>query len=492
MFILRVVLHDWPDHYARKILLRLREAARPDTKLLIADFVLPLACREYLESDQSLRNVEGARSALAPAPLLPNLGKASANVYWMDMTVRKWLQLFKRLTYVFKMQAMFNAQERTLREHVALAASSGWKIIKVSTTPGSHFGHLTAVPIPIPPSAYPIYHSTSSRAASSTRPLQISKKDVTHVKRDLKRIERSSSRCGTPTFGSRMRLSSVQEAFAKFGAGFVRARASRSNNGTGAPASKPLPSLKPAVTLVPTPGSKKPRPSPLTAIFPPSVRASPGSPLDRATFPVQESQQKPVARLIKKCASLAQLRTRTPSVDGFFEATHAPPPTPPIAVAANPIPPTSPRGVRLPKLSLNRRSSHAQLLQTNGDCQKFTLAQSPSQSLPSPVEFPVTPSQKARQSTQGGSNPSTFGRTGMTLAGVRRGSPAQPPQASLRQRMGRQPSYDGAFMMPQVDVSTLRSSPRSDAGYGRSRPRAVSTHVLGDEGGFHSTFQRPL
>ena len=452
--------------------------------------MLPLACREYPEQDQSLQNVEGARSALAPAPLLPNLGKASANVYWMDMTVSRRLRFSYTDNSLFKMQAMFNAQERTLREHVMLAASSGWKIIKVSTTPGSHFGHLTAVPIPIPPSTHPINHPRSSRTAPPTKPLKISKKDGAHVRRDLKRIERSSSRCGTPTFGSRMRLSSVQEALAKFGAGIVRSRASRSSSAAGTPASKHVPPLKPAVTLVPTPGTKKPRPSPLIAIFPPSVRASPGSPLDKSSLPVQESQQKPVARLIKKCASLAQLRTRTPSVDGFFEATHAPPPTPPIAVAVNPIPPTSPRGVRLPRLSMKRRSSHAQLLQTNGDSQKFILAQSPDQSLPSPVDFPTTPSQRPRQSTVGGSVPSTFGRTGMTLAGVRRGSAAQPPQTTLRQRMGRQPSYDGAFA--QVDVSTSGTTPRNAVSHGRSRPRAVSTHILSDEGGFRSPIQRPL
>jgi hypothetical protein len=31
---------------------------------------------------------EGAEKMLAPAPLLANLGKASANAYWMDITVR--------------------------------------------------------------------------------------------------------------------------------------------------------------------------------------------------------------------------------------------------------------------------------------------------------------------------------------------------------------------------------------------------------------------
>ena len=41
VFLLRAVLHDWPNEFARQILLQLREAATSDTKLLIADFVLP-------------------------------------------------------------------------------------------------------------------------------------------------------------------------------------------------------------------------------------------------------------------------------------------------------------------------------------------------------------------------------------------------------------------------------------------------------------------
>ena len=48
-FFLRVVLYDWPDDLARRILLNLREAAAPETKLLITDFVLPLACAEALK-----------------------------------------------------------------------------------------------------------------------------------------------------------------------------------------------------------------------------------------------------------------------------------------------------------------------------------------------------------------------------------------------------------------------------------------------------------
>nr|BAA32788.1 Ich1 [Coprinopsis cinerea] len=152
IFLLRVVLHDWPDNYARKILLHLRRAARDDqiheednTKLLLADFVLPLACKETGGSESGLSGIEGVSVGggggtqgqeydSAPAPLLPNLGKASANVYWMDMT----------------MNAMFNSQERTLREIVALTRSAGWRVVRVTQAPGSHFGHIVALPCPIP------------------------------------------------------------------------------------------------------------------------------------------------------------------------------------------------------------------------------------------------------------------------------------------------------------------------------------------------------
>jgi hypothetical protein len=84
-FLLCVVLHDWPGDFARRILLNLREAATPEMKLLIADVVLPLPCAD---SAWGLEGVQGAESVLASWPLLPNLGKASANAYWMDLTVR--------------------------------------------------------------------------------------------------------------------------------------------------------------------------------------------------------------------------------------------------------------------------------------------------------------------------------------------------------------------------------------------------------------------
>lgn len=92
VFLLRVVLHDWSDTFARKILLQLREAAflpnsdgTHGTTLIIADHILPLACVDDFEEGGEM--VEGASKMLAPPPLLANLGKASVNAYWMDMTV---------------------------------------------------------------------------------------------------------------------------------------------------------------------------------------------------------------------------------------------------------------------------------------------------------------------------------------------------------------------------------------------------------------------
>lgn len=79
-----------------RILLHLRQAAGPDTKLLLADYILPLACvDEDIDAtphgDQSKKEIlPGQVRTLAPegSSLLPNLGKANANAYWLDLTVR--------------------------------------------------------------------------------------------------------------------------------------------------------------------------------------------------------------------------------------------------------------------------------------------------------------------------------------------------------------------------------------------------------------------
>ncbi|TCD65381.1 ich1-like protein [Steccherinum ochraceum] len=152
VYLLRVITHDWPDEFVTRILLHLRNAAGPHTKLLIADHLLPLACvdedddghddvpdndAEKLGTKATKEALPGTIRTLAPegSPLLPNLGKANANAYWMDLT----------------MKVTFNSQERTLREIAALTLTAGWKVVHVSRAEGSLFGHIVAVPVDIPP-----------------------------------------------------------------------------------------------------------------------------------------------------------------------------------------------------------------------------------------------------------------------------------------------------------------------------------------------------
>jgi hypothetical protein len=80
--------------------------------------------------------VEGAEKMLAPVLLLANLGKASANTYWMDLRVG---------SVHCQMQVTF-----TLREIVALTLSAGWKVVRITKLPGSLFGHIVAVPVTVP------------------------------------------------------------------------------------------------------------------------------------------------------------------------------------------------------------------------------------------------------------------------------------------------------------------------------------------------------
>ncbi|TFK50530.1 hypothetical protein OE88DRAFT_1645564 [Heliocybe sulcata] len=141
VFLLRVITHDWPDEYARKILLNLRRAALDvqggvKTRLVVADHVLPLACQD-LVVQRGADDGDGLMETRLPSwrpPLLSNLGKASANAYWMDLTMR----------------CIFNSQERTLREMLTLLESAGWKGTVMSRAEGSLFGCVIAEPCGIP------------------------------------------------------------------------------------------------------------------------------------------------------------------------------------------------------------------------------------------------------------------------------------------------------------------------------------------------------
>ncbi|KAF7377920.1 O-methyltransferase [Mycena sanguinolenta] len=365
VFILRVVLHDWPDAFAQRILLRLREAAAPHTKLVLADFVLPLACVDDFgvgegevekggQGREQESQVEGAEKMLAPAPLLANLGKASANAYWMDLT---------KLTGVgIKMQVTFNGQERTLREIVALALSAGWKVVRVTKAPGSLFGHIVAVPV-----AVPVPPQRRARAGSGSAFFDVGMSAAGGAENaetgEMEMVERASSRCGTPTFGSRVDLPSVAEARARFGGGI----GGRRPFATGSRAPPPVP-LKQAPLLT-SPALRKKKPSPLSVAPPPLAPSPNPSSYRPVTSPRPQPAQQPTSPIARR-TSQAPLRTQSQQQ-----------PLAPSPVPRQAPPPPSPMSPRNP---LSRRSSYAHLSQT-----AQSQSQPPSQaSTPTPTPQP--------------------------------------------------------------------------------------------------------
>lgn len=80
VFLLRMILHDWPDKYAIQILQRLRDAAGENTKLVVIDTVLNYACASKGSSANSFHT-------MPPEPLLPNMGAASLLPYNVDLAV---------------------------------------------------------------------------------------------------------------------------------------------------------------------------------------------------------------------------------------------------------------------------------------------------------------------------------------------------------------------------------------------------------------------
>ncbi|KAL1759446.1 S-adenosyl-L-methionine-dependent methyltransferase [Schizophyllum commune] len=112
-FYLRYIIHDWLRDACVKIPRHLSAAASSDTVLVIAEQIVPQPC----PSPDSLV-FDGMNSLDAPAPLLPTLGQAFAEVYLQDF---RW---------------------RTLGEFDELTREAGWKIFDVHQTPESCFSEI--------------------------------------------------------------------------------------------------------------------------------------------------------------------------------------------------------------------------------------------------------------------------------------------------------------------------------------------------------------
>ncbi|KAJ7278706.1 S-adenosyl-L-methionine-dependent methyltransferase, partial [Mycena rebaudengoi] len=125
IFLLRLVLHDWPFDDARKILKHLRAAATPDTVLVILEHVLPYACATWTAADVDVN--------AAPRPLLPNYGAANPLGYGLDILI----------------MTMVNAHERTRTDFERVLESAGWRLQRVVHIDGARgfFLPIHAVPI---------------------------------------------------------------------------------------------------------------------------------------------------------------------------------------------------------------------------------------------------------------------------------------------------------------------------------------------------------
>lgn len=122
------------------------------------------------------------------------------------------------------MHITLDGKERTLREFCALALSAGWRVTRMSRPEGALFAYLVCEPISLSDDAQAIYNAVVLSSELSTvitvpsEPVHHSHVEASRYKRlpalpllSSPVVERSTSSCGTPTFGSRILLPKDEE-----------------------------------------------------------------------------------------------------------------------------------------------------------------------------------------------------------------------------------------------------------------------------------------
>ena len=89
IFFLKNVLHDWSDKYSLKILKQLRDAAAPDTKLVVLEMIIPYTCHD--DAEDIADGIISGVPIKAPNPLLANWGAVNDLAYILDIAVRSFL-----------------------------------------------------------------------------------------------------------------------------------------------------------------------------------------------------------------------------------------------------------------------------------------------------------------------------------------------------------------------------------------------------------------
>lgn len=80
-----MILHDWSDEYSIKILRHLRDAAGPETQLVVVDNIMSYACPASAPANRS--DIPGTTSPALPPPLLSNCGLTGSLAYLTDIQV---------------------------------------------------------------------------------------------------------------------------------------------------------------------------------------------------------------------------------------------------------------------------------------------------------------------------------------------------------------------------------------------------------------------
>jgi len=105
VYLMRFILHDWPDAECLQILRNLRKAAAPHSKLILFELGAPYACEDTVNCTTTRYGKP------LPYPLVPN---SDVGVWKTMMDIH--------------MMCMLNAQERTLGAFTALGKAAGWKL----------------------------------------------------------------------------------------------------------------------------------------------------------------------------------------------------------------------------------------------------------------------------------------------------------------------------------------------------------------------------
>ncbi|GBE84991.1 4-O-methyltransferase 1 [Sparassis crispa] len=131
VFLLRMIMHNWPDAECIQILQRVRDCIgnNKDSRIVIVDNIMLFASRDQTIEGQNTGKADP--EALAPEPLLANWGAANSLSYKQDIN----------------MLSNHNAMERTVPEFAELLSKTGFAIAEVHQAHQSWLPQIIAVPV---------------------------------------------------------------------------------------------------------------------------------------------------------------------------------------------------------------------------------------------------------------------------------------------------------------------------------------------------------